>query len=100
MKHLPRVTYSNTGEDFSGVHAHLDAIIPATEARLLGKNRPALVAGRDRMDGRVVRAVSAIDSNLVLGEFPHADEALVNEAVEAAQMAFPAWRYMGWPRRL
>ena len=25
---LPRVTYSNTGEDFSGVHAHLDEIIP------------------------------------------------------------------------
>ena len=25
---LPRVTYSNTGEDFSGVHAYLDEIIP------------------------------------------------------------------------
>ena len=24
---LPRVTYSNTGEDFSGVHAHLDEIM-------------------------------------------------------------------------
>ena len=34
MTNLPRVTYSNTGEDFSGVHAHLDAIIPDVEARL------------------------------------------------------------------
>ena len=25
---LPRVTYSNTGEDFSGVHAHLDEVKP------------------------------------------------------------------------
>ena len=50
MNDLPRVTYSNTGEDFSGVHAHLDAIIPDAEARLLGKVRPALVGGRDRND--------------------------------------------------
>jgi 1-pyrroline-5-carboxylate dehydrogenase len=55
---LPRVTYSNTGEDFSGVHAHLDAIIPEVEARLLGKVRPASVetAARHAMwafgDGR------------------------------------------------
>ena len=40
---LPRVTYSNTGEDFSGVHAHLDEVIPDVEARLLGKSRPALI---------------------------------------------------------
>src|SRR4029079_17903631 len=48
---LPRVTYSNTGEDFSGVHAHLDEMIPEAEARLLGKKRPALIGGRDRSDG-------------------------------------------------
>ena len=51
---LPRVTYSNTGEDFSGVHAHLDAIIPEAEARLLGKSRPAFIGGRDRSEGQVV----------------------------------------------
>jgi 1-pyrroline-5-carboxylate dehydrogenase len=100
MKQLPRVTYSSTGEDFSGVHAHLDAIIPEAEARLLGKSRPALVAGRDRMDGHLVRAVSPIDRHLFLGEFPQADEALVDEAVEAARTAFSGWRDMGWPRRI
>ena len=46
MKNLPRVTYSNTGEDFSGVHAYLDQIIPEAEARLLGKVRPAFIDGR------------------------------------------------------
>jgi len=100
MKNLPRVTYSNTGEDFSGVHAHLDEIIPATEARLLGKSRPAFIAGRDRVEGQVVQAVSPIDRNIVLGEFPQADAALVDEAVQAARAAFPAWRDMGWPRRV
>ncbi|HEX8842418.1 MAG TPA: aldehyde dehydrogenase family protein [Sphingomicrobium sp.] len=100
MRNLPRVTYSNTGEDFSGVHAHLDEIIPDVEERLLGKNRPALVAGRDRMEGQVMRAVSPIDCDIVLGEFPQADSALVDEAVKAARAAFPLWRDMGWPRRV
>jgi len=97
---LPRVTYSNTGEDFSGVHAHLDAIFPEVEARLLGKRRPALVAGRDRAEGSVILARSPIDRDIVLGEFPQAAEALVNDAVEAARAAFPAWRDMGWPARV
>ncbi|HSR00230.1 MAG TPA: aldehyde dehydrogenase family protein, partial [Sphingomicrobium sp.] len=100
MKNLPRVTYSNTGEDFSGVHAFLDDFIPEAEARLMGKSRPALIAGRDRMDGRVVRALSPIDRTILLGEFPQGDAALVDEAVKAARRAFGSWRDLGWPRRV
>jgi 1-pyrroline-5-carboxylate dehydrogenase len=100
MKNLPRVTYSNIGEDFSGVHAHLDAMIPEVEARLLGKARPALIAGRDRDEGRVVQARSPIDRDILLGEFPQADAALVDQAVAAAQAAYPAWRDIGWQRRV
>ena len=36
---LPRVTYSNVADDFSGVHAHLDALLPAVRANLLGRTR-------------------------------------------------------------
>jgi 1-pyrroline-5-carboxylate dehydrogenase len=96
MKNLPRVTYSNTGEDFSGVHAYLDEIIPDAEARLLGKRRSALIGGRDRDEGQIDTAVSPIDRDILLGEFPQASAALVDEAVEAARAAFPAWRDMGW----
>ena len=97
---LPRVTYSNTGEDFSGVHAHLDEVIPEAEARLLGKRRPTLIGGRDRGEGQVLAARSPIDRNIVLGEFPRADATLVDEAVEAARAAFPAWGDLGWSRRV
>jgi 1-pyrroline-5-carboxylate dehydrogenase len=97
---LPRVTYSNTGEDFSGVHAHLDEIIPEVEARLLGKSRPALINGRDRSEGKVIGSVSPIDRDILLGEFPQAETALVDEAVKAARAAFPAWRDLGWPKRV
>jgi 1-pyrroline-5-carboxylate dehydrogenase len=100
MKNLPRVTYSNTGEDFSGVHAHLDEIIPEIEARLLGKSRPAFIGGNDRGEGRIVEAHSPIDRKILLGEFPQADAALVDDAVETARSAFPNWRDMGWPQRV
>ena len=95
MTNLPRVTYSNTGEDFSGVHAHLDEIIPQVEARVLGKSQPAFVGGQDRGEGQVLAAVSPIDRDIVLGEFPQADASLVDEAVAAARKAYPAWRDMG-----
>ena len=100
MTNLPRVTYSNTGEDFSGVHAYLDEIIPQAEERLLGKLRPALIGGRDRAGGQPVSAVSPIDCDIVLGEFPQADAAIVDEAVSAARAAYPAWRDLGWPKRV
>ena len=97
---LPRVTYSNTGEDFSGVHTHLDALIPEAEARLLGKRRPAIIGGSDRSEGHMVAARSPIDRGMILGEFPQANEALVDEAVEAARVAWAKWRDLGWPRRV
>ena len=100
MTNLPRVTYSNTGEDFSGVHAFLDTIMPESEARLLGQSRPALIGGRDRSEGQVVAARSPIDRAIILGEFPHAGATLVDEAVGAAKAAYPAWRDLGWPRRI
>ena len=100
MTDLPRVTYSNTGEDFSGVHTHLDAIIPEVEARLLGKARPAFVGGRDRNEGAIVEARSPINRDIILGEFPQADAALVDEAVDAARASYPAWRDLGWARRI
>ena len=100
MKNLPRVTYSNTGEDFSGVHAYLDEIIPEASSRLLGKARPALIGGRDRNEGPGVAATSPIDRDIVLGEFPQADASLVDEAVEAARKAYPHWRDLGWPKRV
>jgi 1-pyrroline-5-carboxylate dehydrogenase len=100
MNDLPRVTYSNTGEDFSGVHAYLDEIIPRTEARLFGNIRPALIGGQDRAEGVTVTARSPIDYGIHLGEFPQAGEGLVEDAVEAARSAHPGWRAMGWPRRV
>ena len=100
MNDLPRVTYSNTGEDFSGVHAYLDAAIPEVEARLLGRMRPSLIGGEDRAEGRVVTARSPIDHDIILADVPQADAGIISDAVNAARSAFPSWRAIGWPRRV
>lgn len=47
-----------------------------------------------------MKAVSPIDRDIILGEFPQADTKLVDDAVEAARAAYPVWRDMGWPRRV
>jgi len=99
MTPLPRVTYSNTGEDFSGVHAQLDTIMAEAEVRLLGKSRAAFVDGRDRSEGCVVVARSPIDREIVLGEFPQADAGLVGVAVRSARSASVHWNAVGWPKR-
>jgi len=97
---LPRVTYSNIAEDFSGVHAHLDALIPQVETSLLGRRHTALIAGRERSEGEIATLVSPIDATLILGEFPIASPALVDEAAAAARAAYPVWRDLGWPARV
>jgi 1-pyrroline-5-carboxylate dehydrogenase len=97
---LPRVTYTNIGEDFSGVHAHLDALIPKVEASLLGRHHAALIGGHEHSEGAVAAISSPIDRELVLGEFPAASAAVVDQAVAAARASFPAWRDMSWRDRI
>lgn len=97
---LPRVTYTNVAEDLTGVHAHLDKLIPEVEARYLGRRRTAFINGRERFDGTVITLTSPIDHDLVLGEFPVASASLVDSAVSAARAAFPSWRATHWRDRL
>lgn len=96
---LPRVTYTNMSQDFSGVHRRLDALIPKVESELLGRQHTNLIGGRER-GGEMFVASSPIDRDLVLGEFATASPATADEAVAAARAAFPAWRAMPWPDRI
>ena len=100
MTTLPRVTYTTMGQDFSAVHAHLDALIPKVESQYLGRKHAALVAGRERAEGVISQVPSPIDRDLILGEFPQASPSLVDAAVAAARAALPAWQAKGWRGRI
>ena len=65
---LPRVTYSNINEDFSGVHAVLDRVIPDVKAKL-GRVHPNFIDGRDNREGAAYEAPYPVDRSLGLGTF-------------------------------
>lgn len=97
---LPRVTYSNIGDDFSGVHAHLDALLPTLRESLLNRDWANLIDGRDDREGTVYSAPSPVDRSLVLGRFVEATPAAVDRAVTAAARAAKDWGRRPWAERL
>src|SRR4051794_38596036 len=96
---LPRVTYTNIGADFSGLHAMLDEAIPAFRAKL-GGDCPNLIGGEPSSEGQSYVIRSPIDSQLVLGTAFAAGRAEMERAVGAARAAFPAWSRTPWQERL
>jgi len=97
---IPRVTYSNIGTDFASLHAFLDAEIPAACTRLIGRRWGNRIAGRDDVSGEVVRSVSPIDREIVIGEQIAADAGAIERAVAAARRAYPVWSRTPWPDRV
>lgn len=96
---LPRVTYSNIRADFSGVHALLDARIPAFRQAMLSRPWPNRIGGMNDARGEHYDARSPIDRRIVLGAFTAADGAIVNDAVAAARRAFAGWSRTPWRER-
>ena len=99
MTDLPRVTYSNITQDFGGVHARLDAAIPAFE-RTLGGSIRNRAGGVDSGDDAAYTIASPIDDRIVLGVAHAASPATVAAAVDAAHAAQPAWARMPWRERV
>lgn len=98
--HLPRVTYSNIGDDFSSVHALLDRLIPKIREEALGHEVDHWIDGRPVREGVAYVAASPIDRRIVLGHFRSADSRLVDKALSAARVAFGTWSTMPWLERV
>src|SRR3954454_17777206 len=97
---LPRVTYSNVADDFSGVHALLDALLPAVRANLLGRTRPNLIAGREDEDGVRYTAPSPINRDCRSDSFSPPSSGAGAAAVAAAGPAYPDWTRRPWAERV
>lgn len=92
---LPRVTYSNIGVDFTPVHDHLDRLIPAFEAELLGRTwATPFATGPDQTP------VSPIDPSLTLGTFPVSTTDDVKAAIGVAQAGAKSWNASTMEERL
>jgi 1-pyrroline-5-carboxylate dehydrogenase len=89
---LPRVTYSNIGTDFTGVHDRLDRELASFRQRFLGRTW----AG----EGTPYEVTIPIDRRIAIGTFHAAGEAEVAAAVERARRAHVDWRALSWPERV
>lgn len=97
---LPRVTYSNIAEDFSGVEAHFDTVLEEVRQTLLGRECANFIAGQEDCSGEAFTAASPVDSTLCLGRFFAADADALERAVASASAAQPDWEAAGWAHRV
>ncbi|MEO8136945.1 MAG: aldehyde dehydrogenase family protein [Betaproteobacteria bacterium] len=97
---LPRVTYANVGVDLTGVHDHLDSLIPQFKKTMLGRFWPNVIAGETDEDGVRYDVVSPIDRATIIGTFIAGSPSAVARATTAAQKQFPAWSAKPWRERV
>jgi len=100
IQDLPRITYSNIGDDFSGVHRHIDALLPVVKDEMLGRERANVINGRDDQEGEAYMAPSPINRDVALGTFFAATPAAVDRAVQAARAAARDWGRRPWAERV
>ena len=96
---LPRVTYSNVGEDFSAVHRLLDTEITAYLTELGGIVTNNIGGDEDR-DGEAYVVRAPFDNKVQIGTFFDASATAVARAVAAARSAQARWSAVGWAERV
>ena len=86
-----RLTYASMYNPPSELHERFEAALASVRAGL-GQRHALHIDGVDRHAEAEVERHSPIDAALALGRFPLASAADVDEAMRAAQAAYPAWR--------
>ncbi len=86
-----RLTYATMYDPPDVMHTNFEAALARVEASL-GARHDLFIGGEDRIAARYMDLHSPIDRSLRLGEFPLADAAAADAAMQAAQAAWPGWR--------
>jgi acyl-CoA reductase-like NAD-dependent aldehyde dehydrogenase len=86
-----KLTYATMFNPPLDMHAHFDAALTELNASL-GATHALHINGEDRATARHDTRRSPIDQRRVLGHFPLASVDEANQAMAAAQAAFPGWR--------
>jgi len=94
-----KVTYATLRADNEDLHAQFEAGLTSAKALLGGYHRN-YIAGAWRDGAGTFEVRSPIDSNLVVATFATGTEADVDDAVQAARAAQPAWAAVPWPERV
>ena len=94
-----KITYATLSADNEELQAAYDAAVD--EARgILGTTYPMLIGDEERAGAETFDDRSPIDTDIVVSRFPVGTRQDVRDAVDAARAAYPAWRDLGWRKRL
>jgi 1-pyrroline-5-carboxylate dehydrogenase len=97
-KHI-KVTYSSLSSPDPLLHDYYEEDVRTARANL-GGTYPMYINGQWREGEKTFTKYSPIDTNLVIGQFPHGSKRDIDDAVAAAKAAFPLWRDTPWLERL
>ncbi|CAN5768914.1 L-glutamate gamma-semialdehyde dehydrogenase [soil metagenome] len=99
MATTEKITYTATAEQIERMHAAFDQALEEANNEL-GKTYPMIIDGEDRASEQTFEVKSPIDHSVVVGSFQRGTASDVNDAVAAAQAAFPAWSQRPWQERV
>jgi 1-pyrroline-5-carboxylate dehydrogenase len=94
-----KITYATLSADNEELQAAFDAALERVRSTL-GASYPMLIGDEERGGAEEFDDRSPIDRDIVVARFPVGTRQDVRDAVAAARQAFPAWRDLGWKRRL
>jgi len=94
-----KITYATLSADNEELQSAFDAAVERVRPDL-GRSYPMLIGAEQRLATSEFEDRSPIDASIVVSRFPVGSAADVRDAIAAARAAFPAWRDLGWRRRL
>ena len=94
----PKITYVSLASS-PEFHAAFESAVAAAE-KDFGRLYPCSIGGEGSATGRSREVRSPIDRRVLVGRIEQASAAEAARAVEIADRAFPAWRALGWRRRV
>jgi acyl-CoA reductase-like NAD-dependent aldehyde dehydrogenase len=86
-----KLTYSTMFNPPPELHARFDTAVDSVRTQL-GRNYEHYINGADVAGGTLLDDLSPINKNVVLGRFPVATPANIEQAVAAAKAAYPDWK--------
>ena len=95
----PKITYTSTPEEIEAMHATFDEALTRFEGTL-GAEYPIVISGNEVRGRPKFDVVAPADTTRVLARMQSGTVDDVNDAVEAAQAAFPAWAARPWQERV
>ncbi len=97
-KHI-KITYSTLASPDPLLHEYYDEAVVEAKANF-GKTYPIFINGEERYGEQTFAKRSPIDLDMIIGYFQKGSEQDANDAIAAAEAAFPAWSRTPWQERI